>query len=147
MAERDELQLTGEDGFSDSVETRRRRFIHAAVLALAVMAIVAILAALRRALRREGFAVETADSAAAALQRIDAGPVDAVLSDHKMPGMSGLELLREVAARQPGAARLLITGWPEEVPSRLRAELGLAALLPKPWEDEALKAALRAALG
>ena len=37
-------------------------------------------------------------------------PVDLVLSDHKMPGTTGLQFLDEVARRRPTAVRMLITG-------------------------------------
>lgn len=102
-----------------------------------------ILSALRRTLRREGYAILTAESAGEALRLLEEKPVDLVLSDQKMPGTSGLELLRAVAARHPRVARLLITGWPEEVPAEERRALGIRALLPKPWDDAELKATLR----
>ena len=60
-----------------------------------------ILSALRRTLRREGWAIVTADSTAEALRVLEAQPVDAILSDQKMPGRSGLELLRHAAALRP----------------------------------------------
>lgn len=101
-----------------------------------------ILTALRRTLRGSGFAIETASSADAALRRLERGDVAAVLSDQKMPGRSGVELLRVVARRWPNVARVLLTGWPEEVPPAVRAELGLRALLPKPWDADALHAVL-----
>ncbi len=101
-----------------------------------------ILTALRRTLRGSGFAIETASSADAALRRLERGDVAAVLSDQKMPGRSGVELLRVVARRWPNVARVLLTGWPEEVPPAVRAELGLRALLPKPWDADALRALL-----
>ena len=105
-----------------------------------------ILSALRRALRREGYELLAAESARQALRLLDERPVDMVLSDHKMPGMSGLELLGEVAARRPGTARLLITGWPEEVPRDQLERIGIRALIPKPWDQDQLKATVRAHL-
>ena len=66
-----------------------------------------------------------------------------VLTDQKMPGASGLELLAQVAARHPEVARLLITGWPEEIPPDQIEALGIRALIPKPWDDQQLKAVLR----
>jgi len=106
-----------------------------------------ILSALRRTLRREGYEILTAETPAEALRILDERAVDLILSDQKMPGMSGLELLARAAERRPGAARLLITGWTEEVPQRQLEELGVRALLPKPWDDGELKRTLRQALG
>ena len=105
-----------------------------------------ILSALRRVLRREGFEIVTAESAAEALRVMDERCVDAVVSDQKMPGGSGLELLAEASRRHPRAARMLITGLAQEIP---RAELeaaGVCALITKPWDDERLRATLRRAL-
>ena len=107
---------------------------------------VAILTALRRSLRREGYEILTADSPAAALRVLDRQRVDLILSDQKMPGMSGMELLAAAEKRQPAAARLLITGWIESVPQEELAALQIRALIPKPWDDAQLKKALRGAL-
>jgi response regulator RpfG family c-di-GMP phosphodiesterase len=102
-----------------------------------------ILAALRRALRREGYDILTAGSAQEALRLLSCSAVDIILSDHKMPGMDGMELLAEAAERRPSAARLLITGWTEAVPRELLESVGIAALIPKPWDDAHLKDTLR----
>jgi response regulator RpfG family c-di-GMP phosphodiesterase len=102
-----------------------------------------ILAALRRTLRREGFEILCAESPARALALLEERAVDVILSDHKMPGMSGLAFLARAARLRPGAARLLITGWPEEVPPAELASVGVRALVPKPWDDAELKATLR----
>lgn len=106
-----------------------------------------ILTALRRALRREGYEILTAETPAEALRVLDARPVDLILSDHKMPGMSGVEVLAAAARKQPGARRVLITGWTEEVPPADLEAIGVHALLPKPWDDGELKRTLRMALG
>jgi response regulator RpfG family c-di-GMP phosphodiesterase len=106
-----------------------------------------ILSALRRSLRREGWRVLTASTPAEALRLLDEEPIDAVLSDHKMPRMSGLDVLEAAAQRRPRAARILISGWPDEIPPERLRELGVRALVPKPWDDAELKRILREALG
>ena len=68
--------------------------------------------------------------------------VDLVLTDHKMPGMTGIELLAEAARLRPDAARLMITGWAGEVPRDQISALDVKVLIPKPWDDGELKAAL-----
>ncbi len=106
-----------------------------------------ILAALERTLRREGYRLLRARSGDEALRLLDAEPVDAILSDHKMPGPSGLELLERAAARWPGTARILISGWPEEIAADRMRALGIHALVPKPWDASQLRSTLREVLG
>jgi DNA-binding NtrC family response regulator len=105
-----------------------------------------ILSALQRCLRREGYEILTADSVSRALEVLDERRVDLVLSDQKMPGASGVELLREARRIQPEAARLMITGWSQALSESDRAAIGIFALIPKPWDDRQLKASLRDAL-
>jgi response regulator RpfG family c-di-GMP phosphodiesterase len=102
-----------------------------------------ILSALRRTLRREGYEILTAESVSEGLRILASRRVDLVLTDQKMPGMSGLEFLEQVAARHPEVARLLITGWPEEIPADQIELLGIRALIPKPWDDGELRSVLR----
>ena len=104
--------------------------------------------ALKRTLRREGFAIETASNASEALDRMaDGPPVDLVISDYKMPGQNGIELLTAIRRDSPGTARILLSGWTSEIdPTALRAA-GCAAVLAKPWDDAELKAEIHAALG
>jgi response regulator RpfG family c-di-GMP phosphodiesterase len=108
---------------------------------------IRILTALRRVLRRESYEILTAETPAEALRLLDAQRVDLILSDHKMPGMSGLELLAQASRKQPSAGRVLITGWTEEVPAADLEAIGVRALLQKPWDDAQLKKTLRGALG
>ena len=107
-----------------------------------------MLSALSRTLRREGLALETASEASEALARIDQGPsVALVISDHKMPGMTGVELLAALRKRSPSTARILLSGWTGEIaPEALRAA-GCSAVLAKPWDDDELKSAIAVALG
>ena len=106
-----------------------------------------ILSALRRSLRREGFEIVLAGSPDEALDVLGARRIDFVLSDQKMPGMSGLELLELVAGRWPDVGRALLTGWPEEVPAGRAEAAGILAVLPKPWDDAELKRLLHSRLG
>src|SRR2546428_13646095 len=63
--------------------------------------------------RMQDVSVDTADSAATALERIATTEYDAVAADLKMPGMDGLELLAEIRTRWPDMPTLMITGYGE----------------------------------
>jgi DNA-binding NtrC family response regulator len=105
-----------------------------------------VLSSLVRALRREGFEIVTAESAGRAVRLLEERRVEAVLSDYKMPGRDGLDLLAEVARRWPGTARFLITGWADDAdPAALRAAR-VQGVFAKPWDVEELREALRGAL-
>ena len=106
-----------------------------------------ILSALKRSLRREGYEIVAVESAAAALRVLDERWVDAILSDHKMPGMSGVQLLERAAEIRPDVVRMLITGWVNEIPPERLEAVGICALVTKPWDDAKLKATLRAVMG
>ncbi len=106
-----------------------------------------ILSALKRSLRREGYEIVAVESAAAALRILDERSVDAILSDHKMPGMSGVQLLARAAEMRPDIVRMLITGWTSEIPPERLEEVGICALVSKPWDDAMLKTTLRAVMG
>src|SRR5438552_441680 len=75
----------------------------------------ALLEALPEALRlrMSALTVDTADSAAAALDRIADRDYDAVVTDIKMPGMDGLELLAKLRTHRPDTPTLMITGHGE----------------------------------
>ena len=60
---------------------------------------------------RKGYDVETASEAKAALERLEKGEYDLLLSDIKMPGMGGLELLEQVKSRWPEMHVILMTAY------------------------------------
>ena len=101
---------------------------------------------MRRTLRREGYEIITAESPFDALALIDGHEIDLVLSDQMMPGMRGIELLKEIGRRRPGVARLLMSGWTGETGTQELARLGIGGLIAKPWEDSELKEVLRKSL-
>jgi len=104
-----------------------------------------ILSALRRCLRREPYELLCAETYAEALRLLETQPVDLVLTDHKMPGMTGLQLLARAASLRPRAIRMLITGWTESIPEPEIRAVGVRSVISKPWQDAALKEALREA--
>lgn len=106
-----------------------------------------IVSSLVRALRREGYELLTAERPEDALRLVDERAIDCVLSDYKMPAMTGTELFERIAKRQPNAARVLLTGWTQDIDRDALARLGVHAVLSKPWDDAELKRTLRKALG
>ncbi len=97
--------------------------------------------AMARALARVGHEVHQFPSAEEALARVRAGAtVDAVVSDVKMPGMDGYELLREVRSLRPDLAFLLVTAY-GEVQGAVVAltEDGADDYLTKPVEMQELR--------
>ena len=60
---------------------------------------------------RKGYDVDTASAASGALQRLEEADYDLLLSDIKMPGMSGLELLEKVKSRWPDLTVILMTAY------------------------------------
>lgn len=104
-----------------------------------------VLTSLRRMLERAGFHVEAAESGAAALALLGGTEVDIVLSDFTMPGMNGIELLREVAARWPRVRRAMLTAQVEkDLLGHSLADGLLHAAFEKPWNNQELAAALKA---
>lgn len=67
-------------------------------------------ASLARSMRDQPFDVLRADSGARALELLDTEPVDVVISDERMPGMSGSEFLAECYQRHPDVIRMMLSG-------------------------------------
>src|SRR5207244_98292 len=108
----------------------------------------ALLQALPEALRLRlgGVTVETADCGAGALDRIAVRDYDAIVTDIKMPGMDGLELLAEIRTRRPDTPTLMITAYGENdlVVGALRG--GACDFIQKPVDRDYLIAALQRAM-
>jgi DNA-binding NtrC family response regulator len=106
----------------------------------------AILKALQRLVRDEGYRVITALDGEEALRLVASESVDVVLSDMDMPGMSGLDLMVRLRRNHPAAVRLLLTGR-----GTLAAAVGaindgeVYRFMTKPWDIDELREVLRQA--
>lgn len=103
-----------------------------------------LLSALRRCFRKESYDVITAGSVEEALGWLAEVPaIDLVLSDERMPGSTGTDLLREMRTRSPLTTRVLLTGFPSETLIRDGLEAGVEIFLSKPWDDRELRDTVR----
>jgi len=107
---------------------------------------VNILRALQRLLRSEPMNLLTASTPEQALSLIAQEDVNVIVTDQRMPEMSGVDLLSTVRDRQPEIVRMMMTGYTEmriAVEAINRGEI--FRLITKPWNDEDLKTTLRQA--
>jgi DNA-binding NtrC family response regulator len=92
-----------------------------------------------RMLFRGRYELHFADSGVSALELLKSTPVDVIVSDQRMPGMTGIELLRAARELNPDAMRILLTGY-----SDLNAIIGsinegeIFRFVNKPWSNDDL---------
>jgi CheY-like chemotaxis protein len=106
-----------------------------------------ILSALRRLLRREGYRLLTANTCREALEILERERVQLIISDQRMPEMSGTELLAEVKKRFPEIVRIILSGYTEVDTITEAINRGhIYKFFLKPWNDQSLKLEIRQAL-
>ena len=95
-----------------------------------------IVSALRRLFRSSGYRVLTATGGEEALQLMERETVGLVISDMRMPGMDGSQLLEHVRLRWPATARVLLTGY-SDIRSTIAAinHSEIYRYITKPWDD------------
>jgi diguanylate cyclase (GGDEF)-like protein len=103
-----------------------------------------VLRLLTRILRGEGYEMHTATTAEQGLQILARTPIAVVVSDQRLPGMSGTEFLRRVRALYPETVRIVLSGYAdiESVTSAIN-DGAIYKFLRKPWEEDALRSDLR----
>jgi len=95
------------------------------------------------ALLEDEYDVLTASSGEQALSVLTKASVSVVCADHKMTGMSGLELLHVVRERWPRTAGVLITGMRENLGRSVIGDEAVFAVIYKPYEAQRLLETLR----
>ncbi|TLM63705.1 MAG: sigma-54-dependent Fis family transcriptional regulator [Deltaproteobacteria bacterium] len=101
---------------------------------------------LRRVLTMEGYLVEAQANGRAAMERLQEASFDLLITDLKMPGMSGLEVLQAVRVLQPEMPVILITGFAAVDNAVEVMKNGAADYLAKPFANDELVAKVRKAL-
>jgi EAL domain-containing protein (putative c-di-GMP-specific phosphodiesterase class I)/CheY-like chemotaxis protein len=98
-----------------------------------------ILGALKRLLRRGDFRILTANNGQAGLDILAEQPVDVIVSDQRMPGMTGVEFLGKAKQLYPDTVRIVLSGYTElhSVTDAVN-EGAIYKFLTKPWDDEQL---------
>lgn len=99
-----------------------------------------------RVLQEEGFEVETALSGQEALEKLKEKRYNLVLSDIKMPGMSGVETLEKMKKVVPDITVVMFTGFSSVETARDTMKLGAFDYIPKPFTPEELLAVVKKAL-
>lgn len=103
-------------------------------------------AGIREALQREGYTVEGATDPHEALHRASQSLFNLVVSDLKMPGLGGLELLTRVRERNPDTLFILMTAFGTVENAVDAMKLGAYDYLPKPLDLKRLRAVVQKAL-
>lgn len=106
-----------------------------------------VLSALTRALFDEPYEVVCAQSAEEALELVAKTPFKLVISDERMTGMQGSELLAILKERYPHTLRILLTGHATLEAAMKAVNQGeIYRFFTKPWNDTELKFAIRSAI-
>jgi diguanylate cyclase (GGDEF)-like protein len=105
-----------------------------------------IVAALQRLLRRDGYRILTATSAAEGLQLLALHEVQVIVADQRMPEMSGTEFLSRVKEMHPDTIRIVLTGYTDLQSVTDAVNRGaIYKFLTKPWEGDRLRDHIREA--
>src|SRR5438552_1081144 len=97
-------------------------------------------------LTEKRFHVKVTDGAPAALEMLDQEPIDVILSDVRMPEMSGLELLRHLKERDPDIQLVLMSAYSSVTDAVEAIQLGAADYVEKPIDFRRLERVLQSVL-
>ena len=95
-----------------------------------------------RIVQQAGYAVSTATGGEDALAKLQSGPVDVIVTDLAMPGMSGLELVKRVRLRDPDLPIIILTGAPGFESAVSSIDFGVFRYVMKPIEPPELVRAI-----
>ena len=94
------------------------------------------IAARRVLLERSGYAVETAAGGREGIDLFERGPFDLVVTDYRMPDVSGAEVVRAVRDRNPSVPVVILSGYAANL-GLTEADTGADAVLSKGPSEEA----------
>jgi len=101
---------------------------------------------IQRNLKSEGYQTFTALSAAEAIEILNAAPIDLVITDIKMPKLSGYDLIEHIKENFKDLEIVVITGYPSIKGAVKAVKIGAEEYLPKPFTDTELFSIVQRAL-
>lgn len=106
-----------------------------------------VLNALRRLFLDDDYEILTANSATEGLALQDVEQAQIIISDYRMPSMTGVEFLREVNKKWPDTVRIVLSGYADTsaIVSAIN-EGQIYKFVPKPWNDDELKVTIANAI-
>ena len=90
----------------------------------------------KRILGAEGFSISTVDKGEDALKKLEKEDFDLLISDVKLPGMNGIEVLKEARIIKPKTDVVIITGYPTLEDAKQSSKLGAAEYIEKPFTPD-----------
>ncbi|MDQ7780854.1 MAG: sigma-54 dependent transcriptional regulator, partial [Planctomycetota bacterium] len=97
-------------------------------------------------LKRDKFSVQSCEDGETAAQMFKAGPFDIAIVDLKLPGMSGMDVLKKIKEDDPNAIVIMISGYATVASAVEAMKAGAYDLIPKPFTPEELRVVVRRAL-
>lgn len=107
----------------------------------------AVLRSLRRILPDDRYDLVTTTDPEEALDRVFRLPVDVFITDQRMPGVAGTDLLRVVEKQSPKTRRVVLSAFPDPSDFLKSGESLVQHFIPKPWNDDLLRAIVRRMTG
>ncbi|VVS93232.1 ATPase, T2SS/T4P/T4SS family [Desulfoluna spongiiphila] len=106
-----------------------------------------VLSAMQRIFRKENYRIVTASSGEEALECLSREEIHVIITDHRMPGITGADLLRRIKRDHPQTIRIMLTGH-ADVGAIMGAvnEGAVYKFITKPWNDEDLRITVGLAL-
>jgi two-component system, NtrC family, sensor kinase len=106
-----------------------------------------VLKSIKRLLLDENYTILTAGSGEEGLEVLKRVRIQLIIADYRMPGMNGIEFLREVRRYWPDTIRIVLSGYADTASILAAINEGqIYKFIPKPWNDDELKVAILNAL-
>jgi type II secretory ATPase GspE/PulE/Tfp pilus assembly ATPase PilB-like protein/FixJ family two-component response regulator len=106
-----------------------------------------VLRSLKRIFSDENYDILTAESGPTALSILATHKINLVISDYQMPGMTGIDLLRNIKSKYPKIIRIMLTGNSDtSVIMSAVKECAVYKFINKPWNDDDLRLSVKLAL-
>lgn len=102
--------------------------------------------ALAEGLADDGFTIDTFRTAEEAVAWLRENRCDLVITDLRLPGMTGLQLARRLRRERAGVPVILVSAYGAETPERDLRRAGISDVFAKPFRIDALRRAVRRAL-